>query len=125
MAKPKHRDAVEETLVFAAYNTHTVHCGPPPRLRNTDEPRLYHGYFENSHGEQFVLTLDRKTGAGTIWGGDIEWSRPKSFTRELLDAALHNTQEIAALIEKAGPDQAARLPIIDAAQALGRLTGLT
>ena len=35
MAKPKHRDADEATLVFAAYNTHTVHCGPPPRLRNT------------------------------------------------------------------------------------------
>src|SRR4051795_12158382 len=112
MAKPKHRDVDEATLVFAAYNTHSVHCGPPPRLRNTDNPRLYHGYFENFHGEQFVLTLNRTTGAGTVWGGDIQWDKPKSFTRELLEAALRSTQAIAAQIVTDGRDDTPRLPII-------------
>ena len=85
-------------LVFAAYNTHDPRCGRPPGVRNTSNPELYHGYFENRYSEQFVLTFDRATGTGTVSGGDLEWDNPKSFTLELLDAALHETQKLAARI---------------------------
>jgi hypothetical protein len=113
----------ESALVFVAYNMHHERCGAPPRLCNADHPRLYHGYFENRHGEQFVFTFDRATGAGTVSGGDLGWGEPKAFTRGLLDEAVRSTQNLAAQV--IGSDAKSRLPIIDAALALGRLTGLT
>lgn len=123
MAKPKDRDPGDAGLVFAAHNTHDERCGPPPRLRNTDSPGLYHGYFENRYGEQFVFTSDRATGTGTIWGGDLGWGDPRPFTRGLLEGALRSTQNLAAPLK--GSDARSNLPVIDAALALGRLTGLT
>jgi hypothetical protein len=63
-------------LVFVAQNTHDPICGRPPRLRNTADPGLYHGYFENRYGEQFVFTFDRATGTGTVSGGDLGWADP-------------------------------------------------
>jgi hypothetical protein len=56
------------------------------------------GDFENRSGDHFVLTFDRATGTGTIWGGDLGWDELKSFTLELLDAALRDTQRLAAQI---------------------------
>ncbi len=94
-----------------------------PRLRNTDNPGLYHGYFENRYGEQFVLTFDRATGTGVISGGDLGWSEPKIFSLGLLDEALRSTRDLAAQVK--GNDARSRLPVIDSALALGRLTGLT
>jgi hypothetical protein len=88
MAKPKDEDAGDARLVFSAHNTHHERCGAPPRLRNTDNPGLYYGYFENRYGEQFVFTFDRATGTGTVSGGDLGWAEPKTFTRGLLDEAL-------------------------------------
>jgi hypothetical protein len=123
MAKPKDQDSPDDGLVFAAHNTHDERCGPPPRLRNTAHPGLYHGYFENRYGEQFVFTFDRATGTGTVSGGDLGWDDPKAFTLELLDEALRSTQYLAAQLE--GSDARSELPVIDAALALGRLTGLT
>ena len=123
MAKPKDQDAGDAGLVFAAYNTHHEQCGGPPRLRNTDNTGLYYGYFENRYGEQFVFTFDRATGAGTVSGGDLGWGDPRAFTRGLLDEALRSTQDLAAQVK--GSDARSKLPVIDAALALGRLTGLT
>ncbi len=123
MAKPKDQDPGDAGLVFAAYNTHHERCGAPPRLRNTDNPGLYHGYFENRYGEQFVFTFDRATGTGVVSGGDLGWGEPKAFTRGLLDEALRSTQDLAVQVK--GSDARSKLPVIDAALALGRLTGLT
>jgi hypothetical protein len=53
----------------------------------------------------------------------IGWGEPKAFTRGLLDEALRSTQGLAARVE--GSDAMSKLPMIDAALALGRLTGLT
>ena len=125
MAKPSDQDAGDAGLVFAAYNAHHERCGAPPRLRNTDSPGLYCGYFENRSGEQFVFTFDRATGAGTVWGGDLGWDEPKSFTIGLLDEALRSTQRLAEQVVGLGRTEASGLPVIDAALALGRLTGLT
>ncbi|MBV8318790.1 MAG: hypothetical protein JOZ53_27960 [Planctomycetaceae bacterium] len=122
MVKPKDQDPGEAGLVFTAHNTHHERCGAPPRLRNTDNPGLYYGYFENRYGEQFVFTFDRATGTGTVSGGDLGWDDPKVFTRGLLDEALRSTQGRAVQLK--GSDAMSKLPVIDAALALGRLTGL-
>ncbi|HEV3121298.1 MAG TPA: hypothetical protein VGY53_05325 [Isosphaeraceae bacterium] len=125
MANPEGQGPSDAELVFAAHNTHHKSCGIPPRLRNTDNPELYYGYYENCHGEQFVFTFDQATLSGTISGGDIDWGHSKSFTLELVEEALRSTQSLAAQFEARAPDQVSRLPFIDAAFALGRLTGLT
>ena len=123
MVKPKDQDPGEAGLVFTAHNTHHQRCGAPPRLRNTDNPGLYHGYFENRYGEQFVFTFDRATETGTVSGGDLGWGEPKAFTRGLLDEALRSTRDLAAQVQ--GNEARSQLPVIDAALALGRFTGLT
>jgi hypothetical protein len=123
MAKLKDQDPGDGGLVFTAHNTHHERCGAPPRLRNTDNPELYYGYFENRYGEQFVFTFDRATGAGMVSGGDLGWSEPKTFTLGLLDEALRSTRDLAAQVQ--GNEARSQLPVIDHALALGRLTGLT
>jgi len=123
MAKPRDHDPGDAGLVFTAHNTHHERCGAPPRLRNTDNPGLYYGYFENRYGEQFVFTFDRVTGTGTVSGGDLGWGEPKTFTLGLLDEALRSTRNLAAQVQ--GDDARSQLPVIDSALALGRLTGLT
>ena len=123
LAKPSDQDSFDAELVFAAFNAHHQRCGAPPRLRNTDSPGLYCGYFENRYGEQFVFTFDRATGTGTVSGGDLGWGEPHAFTLGRLDEALRSTQNLAAQVE--GSATRSKLPVIDAALALGRLTGLT
>ena len=123
MAKAKDQVPGDAGLVFAAHNTHDERCGAPPRLRNTENPGLYYGYFENRYGEQFVFTFDRATLTGTVSGGDLGWGDPKAFTPGLLDKALRSTQDLAAQVK--GSDAGSKLPVIDAALALGRVTGLT
>jgi hypothetical protein len=123
MAQPKDQDPSDAGLGFSAHNTHHARCGVPPRLRNTDNPRLYYGYFENRYGEQFVSTFDRATGTGTVSGGDLGWAEPKTFSRGLLDEALRSTRDLAAQVQ--GDDARSQVPVIDHALALGRLTGLT
>jgi hypothetical protein len=125
MADPESQELDDDGLVFAADNIHYQSCGQPPRVRNTSNPGLYYAYFENRFGDQFVLTFDRVTATGTVWGGDLGWGEPKPFTLELLDAALRETQTLAAHIEALGRPEESRLPVVDAALALGRLTGLT
>ncbi len=125
MATRKKEAPGDPDLVFAAHNNHTAHCGQPPSLRTRDNPGLYHGYFENFFGEQFVFTYDRAAGTGTVMGGDLDWGNPKTFTRELLAEALRATLGLAAQITEPGLLEASGIPIVDAALALGRLTGLT
>jgi hypothetical protein len=123
MADPEGHGPGDAGLVFAAHNNHDGRCGRPPRLRNTDNLGLYYGYFENRSGEQFVFTFDRGTGTGTVSGGDLGWGDPQTFTLGLLGEALRSTQDLAAQVK--GSDARSQLPVIDAALALGRLTGLT
>jgi hypothetical protein len=125
MVDPEGQDPGDARLVFAAHNTHDPRCGRPLGLRNTTDPGLYYGYFENRYGEQFVFTFDRKRGTGTVSGGDLGWDEPKSFTLGLLDEALRETQRLAAQVVGLGRSEASGLPEIDAALALGRVTGLT
>jgi hypothetical protein len=96
MAVPEGQGPGDAGLVFAAHNNHDPRCGPPPRLRNTDNTGLYYGYFENRYGEQFIFTFDRATGTGTVSGGDLGWGDPEAFTLGLLEEALRSTRDLAA-----------------------------
>ncbi len=125
MLKLKGQDRGDAGLVFAAHDTHDERCGPPPHLRNTANHGLYYGYFENCYGEQFVFTFDRATRTGMVSGGDLGWGDPKAFTLGLLDEVLRSTRNIAAQVVGEGRDETSNPPVIDAALALGRLTGLT
>ena len=107
------------------HNNHDPSCGRPPRLRTIANPGLYYGYFENRYGEQFVFTFDRATLTGTVSGGDPGWDDPKPFTLGLLEEALRDTQRVAAQGVGQGRTETVGLPLIDAALALGRVTGLT
>jgi hypothetical protein len=125
MAKAEVQNPDCAGLVFAAHNNHTPQCGLPLRVQNTDNPGLYYGYFENCHGEQFVFVFDRATKTGTISGGDLDWGKPKTFTLGIVEEALRSSQRLAEQIGRQGNAETPRLPTIDAALALGRLTGLT
>jgi len=39
-----------------------------------DDPAVYIGYFENSHGEQWIFTYNRATKAAELRGGDTGWN---------------------------------------------------
>jgi hypothetical protein len=123
MADPKGRDLDDPELVFAAYNTHDLSCGRPPGVRNTAHPGLYHGYFENRYREQFVFTFDRATGTGTVSGGDLGRNQARTFSLDSVDGVLRSIRALAAQVQ--GSEATSNLPVIDAALALGRLSGLT
>ena len=125
MADSERQDPGDAGLVFAAHNNHDPRCSRPPRVRNTDNPELYHGYFENRFGEQFVFTFDRATGTGTVSGGDLGWDDPKSFTLGQLEDVALDTLRVAAQVVGQGGIQTEGVPVIDAAPSLGRITGLT
>lgn len=126
MALRKEQDPGEAALVFAAHNNHTKHCGAPPRIRNTDNRRLYYGYFENRHGEQFVFIFDPATKTGTITGGDLDWGHPKSFTIAQVEDALHTVVQTVHSLDAEGKAQIEASGLtIDAAQMLGGLTGIS
>jgi hypothetical protein len=110
---------------YASCELHYPRCGRPPRLQNTADPGLYHAYFEKCYGEPFVRRFDRATGTGTVWCGDLDWDEPRSFTLDLLDVALRETQGLAAQVAGLRRTEASGPPVIDAAPAPGRYTGLT
>ncbi len=67
------------SFVFHADNVHVGECGPPPNVVN-DQANTYHGYFENEHGEQWVLIVDRATKRGILRGGDSGWDEEYEIT---------------------------------------------
>ena len=54
-------------------NRHSGSCNDPPIVAS-DEEHSYISYFENRHGEQWIFTVDRKTRAATLRGGDAGWN---------------------------------------------------
>ena len=52
-------------------NHHATSCGTPHEWTNRDG--RYYGYFSNQYGDQWVFVYDRKTRAGTLYGGDTGW----------------------------------------------------
>jgi len=58
--------------ILTIYNKHVTQCGTPSAISN-NSPDTYVGYFENSFGEQWIFTYDRKNGTGVLQGGDADW----------------------------------------------------
>ncbi len=51
----------DDKPLFTVSNHHTDSCGRPPAI-NGDRPNSYHGYFENTFGEQFIFVYNTETG---------------------------------------------------------------
>ena len=57
--------------IFVMPNYHGEGSGTPPVVVGTlRSPHIYHGYFENCHGEQWIFTYDSKSRSGELRGGD-------------------------------------------------------
>jgi hypothetical protein len=125
MVGPEGPDPGDAGLDFTAHNDHDPRCGRPLWLRNTADPGLYYGDFENRYGEQFVFTFDRGTGTGTVSGGDLGWDNPKSFTLGQLEEVARDMKRVAVQPAEQERTQTAGVLVIDAALALGRVTGPT
>ena len=54
-------------------NHHSGSSGDPPIFSGQD-PSVYIGYFENTFGEQWIFTFDRKTKQAELRGGDAGWN---------------------------------------------------
>ena len=59
--------------LLCIHNRHTAACGDAPII-DSENPQLYIGYFENSHGEQWIFTYNRATKAAELRGGDTGWN---------------------------------------------------
>jgi hypothetical protein len=61
----------DKETILTIHNGHIEACGTPPKLT------LYEGkwtcYFENVHGEQFIMQFDHDTGICHLWSGDVGW----------------------------------------------------
>jgi hypothetical protein len=86
-------DEAKLGALFSVSNHHTAHCGEPPVV-NGDDPGVYHGYFENCHGEQFVFVCHRNTAEGTLWAGDAGWQQPHAVVEGKVDLILSPEEEL-------------------------------
>jgi hypothetical protein len=59
--------------LLCIHNRHTAACGDAPII-DSENPQLYIGYFENSHGEQWIFTFNRTSRVAELRGGDIGWN---------------------------------------------------
>jgi len=67
-------DEAPREPLFRVDNHHTPQCGEAPSIDGDDG--CYHGYYENSFGEQAIFVYDRRTGTATLWMGDCGWDTP-------------------------------------------------
>lgn len=54
-------------------NLHNEGCGTSPSILRRDSGSCYVGYYENEHGDQFVLEVNCETGYGVLQSGDSGW----------------------------------------------------
>jgi hypothetical protein len=61
----------EHEVILTIDNGHIEECGSPPKLT------LFGGkwtcYFENVHGEQFIMQFDSYSNICHLWNGDVGW----------------------------------------------------
>ncbi|QDU98825.1 hypothetical protein [Lignipirellula cremea] len=73
-------------------NHHSAACGDPP-IVTKDASSTYIGYFENQHGEQWILTCNRATGEAKLRGGDTGWNKPWPVADGKVDGLNLNREE--------------------------------
>lgn len=59
--------------ILEVKNKHSEDCGTPPRI-NSDNCS-YISYFENEHGEQWILFRNKGSTEVFLRGGDCGWDR--------------------------------------------------
>ena len=92
---------------FLATNHHSEDCGTPPQFDDrVDQDVTYRSYFENEHGEQWVLIYNAKTDLVTVYSGDCGWENALSVTslkeslsklpKEMADRFLESANSLGA-----------------------------
>jgi hypothetical protein len=61
----------KEKVILTIRNGHIEACGKPPKLTLDGGRRTC--YFENVHGEQFIMQFDPNTDICHLWSGDVGW----------------------------------------------------
>jgi hypothetical protein len=89
--------------VLTVVNSHSHDCGDPPDIV-VPIHNMYTGYYENCHGEQFILQWDFGKTAGWLRGGDLGWEQTKNivFTQpqmERLQSSHSLTKKEQRLLE--------------------------
>jgi len=79
-------------LVFQVRNKHWSDSGKPPQIDGNTQGK-YHGYFENSYGEQLIFVYDRETKSGTLWHGDAGWEKSYKVIDGLAPELMLSEQE--------------------------------
>ena len=82
----------DDKPLFTVSNQHTGSCGRPPAI-NGDGPNSYHGYFENTYGEQFVFVYNTETGKAELWCGDAGWEQPFAVVNGLPRGLILSSEE--------------------------------
>jgi hypothetical protein len=89
---------VNETILTIR-NSHIEECGTPPKLGTAVKEGTWTCYFENHHGEQFVMQYDTATDTCRLWSGDVGWEEPllvEEFHGRVLVRFARNRAERAA-----------------------------
>lgn len=73
-------------------NHHSPSCGDPPIVEG-ESSNGYIGYFENSHGEQWIFTHNRATGKAVLRGGDAGWNSGFSVVDGVVEGLILNSEE--------------------------------
>ena len=60
-------------------------------------PDLYIWYFENRHGEQWLVTFHRATREAILRGGDADWGRAHAVHDGRVDGLILAAEEAAWL----------------------------
>jgi hypothetical protein len=79
-------------IIFQMRNKHAILAGKPPQIDGNTKGK-YHGYFENSYGEQIVFIYDWETKSGTLWHGDAGWEKPYKVIDGLAPELMLSEQE--------------------------------
>ena len=56
-------------MILTIDNGHIKACGSPPKL--TLGAGKWTCYFENIHGEQFIMQFDNNSDICRLWSGDV------------------------------------------------------
>jgi hypothetical protein len=73
-------------------NNHVQQCGKEPRINN--KTCSYVGYFENEHGEQWVVFRPKNSDEVYLRGGDIGWRNVVVIgSKDVIDKVSMNMAE--------------------------------
>ena len=85
--------------LFIARNRHSAACGKPPYIIAHASDIAYAAYWENAHGEQFILTRQEGTGLFRLYTGELDWEPIEflSLTDERLAHLILSNSELGWL----------------------------